>query len=158
MFIYPATAADAQGIADIFNQYLGIATMVLAPRPAADYAAIINTDRAAAFVAKDEDGRLTGFAYVKPYSDRGGYALAAEITVFLAPDQRGKKIGVYLYDELLPVAHELGYRHLTAKIWANNAASIRFHEKFGFRMVGTQVGIGLVNGKRVDTVIMERVW
>jgi len=84
--------------------------------------------------------------------------LAGEITVFLTPGFQGQKIGLHLYDELLPVAHTLGYRHLTAKIWANNSASIRFHEGFGFRMVGTQVGIGFVGGKRIDTVIMERVW
>ncbi len=158
MTILPAKTADAQRIADIFNQYLGIATMVLEPRPAADYQAIIEAENCAVFVAKEAAEETVGFAYVKPYSDRGGYVLAGEITIFLAPGYQGQRIGLHLYDELLPTAHQLGYRHLTAKIWANNGASIRFHEGFGFRMVGTQVGIGFVGRKRIDTVIMERVW
>ena len=158
MSILPAKIADAQAIADIFNLYLGIATMVLNPRSKADYQAIIEAESCAVFVTKNEVGHVTGFAYVKPYSDRGGYILAGEITVFMAPEFKGKRFGGHLYDELLPVAHALGFRHLTAKIWANNASSIRFHEGFGFRMVGTQCGIGLVGGKRIDTVIMERVW
>ena len=156
--ILSARATDAQAIADIFNEYLGTATMVLEPRSAADYQAIIEAENSAIFVAKDASDAVVGFAYVKPYSDRGGYILAGEISIFLAPEFKGKKIGLHLYDELLPAAHALGYRHLTAKIWANNAASIRFHEGFGFRLVGTQVGIGFVGGKRIDTVIMERVW
>lgn len=158
MRILPAKSADTQAIADIFNLYLGIATMVLKPRSAADYRPFIEAENCAIFVAKDEADTVTGFAYVKPYSDRGGYALAGEITVFMAPEAKGKRSGRYLYDELLPAADTLGYRHLTAKIWANNGTSIRFHESFGFRLVGTQVGIGLVGGKRIDTVIMERVW
>ena len=158
MNISPAKPADAQAIADIFNLYLGTATMVLEPHSAADYQDIIEADNCAIFVVKSEEGAVAGFAYVKPYSDRGGYVLAGEITVFVSPEARGKHFGGHLYDELLPVAHGLGYRHLTAKIWANNGHSIRFHENFGFRMVGTQVGIGFVGGKRIDTVIMERVW
>lgn len=162
MTILPANKADAQPIADIFNQYLGIATMMLVPRLAADYEQIIEAQNCSILVAKDqeeeEEEEVIGFAYVKPYSDRGGYVLAGEISIFLARGFQGRKIGLHLYDELLPRAHELGYRHLTAKIWANNGASIRFHENFGFRLVGTQVGIGFVGGKRIDTVIMERVW
>lgn len=158
MTILPAKTTDAQRIADIFNQYLGIATMVLRPRTATDYKEIIEAENCAVLTAQNKADEAVGFAYVKPYSDRGGYILAGEITIFLAPGFKGQKIGLHLYDELLPIAHELGYRHLTAKIWANNGASIRFHEGFGFRMVGTQCGIGFVNGKRIDTVIMERVW
>jgi phosphinothricin acetyltransferase len=158
MRILPAKSADAQAIADIFNLYLGIATMVLEPRSVADYRSFIEAENCSVFVTKNDEGSVTGFAYVKPYSDRGGYILAGEITIFMSPESKGKHLGGQLYDELLPAAHALGYRHLTAKIWANNGSSIRFHENFGFRLVGTQVGIGFVGGKRIDTVIMERVW
>ena len=158
MSILPAKPEDSQAIADIFNQYLGIATMVLEPRSAADYQTIIEAENCAIFVTKDGAEVVSGFAYVTPYSDRGGYALAGEITVFITASAKGKRYGSYLYDELLAVADSLGYRHLTAKIWANNGNSIRLHESFGFRLVGTQVGIGFVGRKRIDTVIMERVW
>ncbi|TXF91809.1 N-acetyltransferase [Neolewinella aurantiaca] len=153
-----AKPADAQAIADIFNQYLGIATMMLEPLSATDYQPIIEAVNSPCVVMCNDAEIVIGFAYVKPYSNRGGYILAGEITIFMAPETVGKRLGGHLYDELLPEAYALGYRHLTAKIWANNGSSIRFHEGFGFRMVGTQVAIGLVGGKRIDTVIMERVW
>jgi len=156
--IRPATEGDATTIATVFNHYVAKATMVLLPRNAEDYAPLITNERAAVFVAADADNHVSGFAYVKPYSDRGGYALAGEITIFLDPELTGKGLGEALYATLMPVSDTLGYRHLTARIWANNAGSIRFHKRHGFRLVGTQVGIGLVGDKRIDTVIMEKVW
>jgi phosphinothricin acetyltransferase len=156
--IRSATTADAEAMATIFNTYLGKATMVLDPRSATDYADIISAGETAVYVGCDSEGQLAGFAYVKPYSDRRGYALAGEVTVFIAENVTGSGLGGKLYDQLIPFTDSLGYRHLTAKIWANNTGSIRFHKRYGFRLVGTQVGIGWVNGKRVDTVLMERVW
>jgi len=70
MIILPAKNTDAQQIAAIFNQYLGIATMVLEARSAADYQVIIEANNCAVFVAKASSGEVIGFAYVKPYSDR----------------------------------------------------------------------------------------
>lgn len=158
MHIRPATGADAPALATIFNAYLGIATMVLDPRAAGEYLHIINGEKTAVLVGTNEADQVAGFAYVKPYSDRRGYSLAGEVTVFLDSSATGSGLGTLLYKELLPIAYTLGYRHLTAKIWADNTGSIRFHERFGFRLVGTQIGIGFVDGKRVDTVLMEKVW
>lgn len=158
MIIRPASPADAAAIAGIFNQYLARATMVFQPRTAADFAQIIVEERNPTFVSEDTEGQVNGYAYVKPYSDRGGYSLAGEVSIFLDKNDTGAGLGNALYTHLLPAANECGYRHLTAKIWANNHGSIRFHARHGFRMVGTQVGIGLVDGKRIDTVLMERVW
>ena len=158
MNVRPATTQDAEAIASIFNTYLGRGTMVLDPRSAKDYLTLMTTEKTEFLVGVDEQGVVIGFAYVKPYSYRKGYSLAGEVSIYLSEDIIGAGLGTKLYDELIPVTDTLGYRHLTAKIWANNTTSILFHKLYGFRMVGTQVGIGWVNNKRVDTVIMERVW
>lgn len=155
--IRPANPSDASAIAAIFNQYLAKATMVIQARHAGHYLPLLNGERTKIYVAAD-DNRVMGFAGVKPYSDRGGYWLAGEVSVFLDGNATGKSIGDLLYAKIIPLADEIGYRHLTAKIWANNPASIRLHEKHGFRMVGEQKGIGWINGKRIDTVIMEKSW
>ncbi len=121
-----ATSADAGHIAAIFNQYLAKATMVIQPRAAAHYLPLINTDRSVIYVAA-EGNTVFGFAGVKPYSERGGYVLAGEVSVFIDGAATGRGLGPLLYDQVIPAAHRLGYRHLTAKIWANNAASIKLH-------------------------------
>ncbi len=155
--IRPATPADAANIADIFNHYLATATMVIRPRNAAHYLPLLNSECARIYVAT-QDGVVVGFAGVKPYSDRGGYRLAGEVSVFIAPQATGYGWGKKLYEKVIPASSTLGYRHLTAKIWANNTASIRLHANFGFRLVGEQRGIGWINGQRIDTVLMELSW
>lgn len=155
--IRKATPADALQIAEIFNQYLAKATMVIIPRHAGHYLPLLNGDRAVIYVAT-KGPKVLGFAGVKPYSGRGGYVLAGEVSVFIDQATTGKGIGRSLYEQVIPAAGKLGYRHLTAKIWANNAASINLHANFGFRMVGEQRGIGWIDGKRIDTVLMERSW
>lgn len=155
--IRKATPADAVQIAEIFNQYLAKATMVITPRHAGHYLPLLNGDRTVTYVAM-EGPKVLGFAGVKPYSDRGGYVLAGEVSVFIDQTTIGKGIGRSLYEQVMPAADQLGYRHLTAKIWSNNAASIKLHANFGFRMVGEQRGIGWIDGKRIDTVLMERSW
>lgn len=157
MLIRPANPADASAIADIFNQYLAKATMVTQPRHGVQYLPLLNAERARICVA-EEAGKLLGFAGVKAYSDRGGYVLAGEVSVFVDGKSTGRRIGDLLYQHLLPETNGMGYRHLTAKIWADNSASIRLHAKHGFRMVGEQKGIGWIEGRRVDTVIMEKSW
>lgn len=158
MLLRAATPQDAAAFARIFNQYVAKATMVLIPRSAEDYLPLLRNPKCAALVALNDSGQVIGFASVKPYSDRGGYSLAGEVSIFLDKNHAGQGAGSQLYQQLMPAADALGYRHLTAKIWANNTGSIRFHKRYGFRMVGTQVAIGWVDGKRVDTVLMERVW
>ncbi|MBC6993383.1 GNAT family N-acetyltransferase [Neolewinella lacunae] len=154
--IRPAGPFDAAALAAIFNAYLGKATLALEPLGEVDYLAVLDDPRAALLVAEGAAGVL-GYAGVKPYSPRGGYAVAGESSTFFRPGHTGTGEGERLYRALLAAAYALGYRHLTARIWATNAGSIRFHTRLGFRLVGTQHAIGRVDGQVVDVVLMELV-
>ena len=159
MQIRRASLVDASAIATIFNAYLGQASMVLEPRTAEDFRALISpTDayRAAMIVAESEE-EILGYASVKPWSPRRGYYHAGEVSIFLAPAATGKSVGTALYTALWPHCRRLEYDHLTARIFGTNAGSIRFHEQQGFSLVGIQRGIGLVHGERIDSVIMEKL-
>ncbi|MEM7573283.1 MAG: N-acetyltransferase family protein [Bacteroidota bacterium] len=153
-----AKLEDAPAIAQIFNAYLGRASMVLEPLKEKDFHALIDPAvgyRAAMIVAKQEED-LLGYASVKPWSPRRGYFPAGEVSIFLAEAATGRGIGEALYRALWTHCHRLEYDHLTARIFGTNAGSIRFHEQQGFQLVGVQSGIGLVDGQRVDSVIMEK--
>jgi phosphinothricin acetyltransferase len=45
---------------------------------------------------------------------------------------------------------------LQAGIFLENIASIRIHEKLGFRIVGYREKIGKMNGILRDTILLER--
>ncbi len=146
MLIRRATPQDAPAICDIFNTYLGRATMVLLPRIPADYQALIEpkSDQRAAMLIAEEEGQLLGYASVKPWSPRLGYFHAGEVSIFLAEAATGKGAGAALYDALWLECRRLAYDHLTARIFGKNEGSVRFHEQQGFQLVGVQHGIGKV--------------
>ena len=95
---------------------------------------------------------------VKKYSPRPGYDLCCETSIFLERSLVGRGLGKPLQQELLNRAVALGYHHVVAKIWADNAGSIRFHERFGYEMVGVQREIGWVGGKWRDVAIMQKIF
>ena len=49
-----------------------------------------------------------------------------------------------------------GFWTVQASIFADNAASIEFHQRCGFRVVGTRERIGQLDGVWRDTVLLER--
>jgi L-amino acid N-acyltransferase YncA len=155
--VRPALPYDTPALADIFNEYLGNGTMVLRKRSFEYYMDLMKRAECCLLVSEGEEDEILGYASVKPYSDRLGYHIAGEVSIFLASAARGRGLGHALYDQLWPVCKELGYMHLTAKIWAENTASVKFHERHGFTDVGIQRAIGVVEGRRIDMLIMEKL-
>lgn len=155
--IRPATRADAERIAAIYNQ--GIedrdATFETAPRAAGDVMGWL-VDRLPVLVAQDA-GAVAGFARVGPYSERGVYEGVGEHAVYVARDARGRGLGRALLDALAEEAARRGYHKLTSRIFAENAASLAAHRAAGFREVGVQRRHGRLEGLWKDCVLVERL-
>lgn len=108
-------------------------------------------------IAAEEDGRVVGFAALSPVSRRPVYAGVAEVMVYVAADVRGRGVGTELLRALVEASEEAGIWTLTAGIFPENEASIRAHERVGFRRVGCHERIGRFHdGRWRDTVLLER--
>ena len=104
----------------------------------------------------DDGGRLVGWAALLPTSRRPCYAGVAENRVYVAAGERGRGVGRALLERLISGAEADGIWTIQASIFADNRASIAFHERCGFRLVGTRERIGQLDGVWRDTVLMER--
>jgi L-amino acid N-acyltransferase YncA len=98
---------------------------------------------------------VLGFGILRLYSWKAGYHHAGETSVFLRPDARGRGKGRQLKQHLVYLARAMDYRHLVARIMADNEASIRYNLRFGYEMVGIQRKIGFVNGRWKDVAILQ---
>lgn len=108
------------------------------------------------FVA-ESDGTVVGFACVSPSSKRAVYAGVCEVMVYVAEGHRGQGIGSLLMTSMVEATEAEGIWMLQAGIFPENVASIRAHERVGFRVVGTRERIGRFHdGRWRDTVLMER--
>jgi L-amino acid N-acyltransferase YncA len=111
---------------------------------------------AACRVVAEKDGQLLGWAALTPVSSRCVYAGVAEVSVYVDPQQSGKGIGLILLNELVHLSESEGIWTLQAGIFPENTASLRIHEKAGFRILGIREKIGKQNGVWRDTFLLER--
>lgn len=103
-----------------------------------------------------EDNRILGWAALTPVSSRCVYAGVAEVSVYVAPDARGKGIGKALLQTLIEQSEENKLWTLQAGIFPENTGSIKIHEACGFRIVGRRERIGKMGDTWRDTLLLER--
>lgn len=107
-------------------------------------------------VAEDAPGPV-GFAALSPASKRPVYAGVGEVMVYVAERARGQGVGGMLMAALVRASEEAGLWTLQASIFPENEASIRAHERVGFRVMGYRERIARFHdGRWRNTVLMER--
>ncbi|MEZ4797982.1 MAG: N-acetyltransferase family protein [Flavobacteriaceae bacterium] len=102
------------------------------------------------------DSEVAGFAVLSQVSKRKVYIGVAEVTIYIAENQRGKGIGKQLLNALVAESEKEGFWTLQAGIFAENKASIQLHKQCGFRIVGVREKLGKLNNAWHDNVLMER--
>ena len=113
-------------------------------------------DRETILIA-EQDHSIIGWTIIKRYSDRLGYCVACETSTYLSLSETGKGYGSILQAALLKQVINFGYHHIVAKILTSNPDSIRFHQRFGFEVIGTQKEIGYYQGNWYDVAILQLV-
>lgn len=109
-------------------------------------------------VATDpETGGMAGWASLNVFNPRPGYRLVAELSVYVDRAYRARGVGSRLLEVLLDRARAVGYHKVVLTAMAHNTAGRALYARFGFREVGTFKEQGFVDGRWVDTVIMEKI-
>ena len=104
-----------------------------------------------------ETQQVIGWGAIRGYSDRFGYRVCCETSIYFTLPETQKGYGSQLQRDLLQRVAVYGYHHVVAKIMAVNLESIQFHRKFGFDMVGIQKEIGYFNNRWHDVAIMQLI-
>ena len=155
-----ASSADWEEMADIYNEAIhsGRSTMDLIPVDANYFRKLADgfSPRECLLVA-EHPTYISAWGIVKQYSDRPGYALACETSVYVTENFHGHGVGTALQSAVIQKAWGYGYRHLVAKILAVNETSVRFHHHFDYQIAGIQKKIGFLNGIWHDIIIMQRI-
>lgn len=99
---------------------------------------------------------VLGWAALSRASARRVYEGVAEVSIYIAEQAHGQGIGSRLLAALVAESEQNGIWTLQAGIFPENAASIRLHQRAGFRVVGTRERIGYMDGRWRDTLLMER--
>lgn len=100
--------------------------------------------------------RVVGWAALSPISGRAVYRGVAEVSVYVAQDARGRRVGAALMEALTAAAAETGIWTLQASVFPENDATLRLHARAGFRVVGRRERIACLHGRWRDTLLLER--
>ena len=104
----------------------------------------------------EEDGEILGYAYASAPYARAAYAWCAEPSVYLKPEVRGRGIGRKLYAALEQILDCQGYQVLYALVTQENEASLRFHERCGYRVSVLFPNCGFKFGRWLGVIWMEK--
>ena len=157
VLIRPMRAADAGQVLAIYQAGLdtGQASFeTAAPGWDAFDAARLPLHR---YVAVDAaTGRVLGWAAASAVSSRCVYAGVIEHSVYVDTACHRGGIGAALLAALTESAEAAGIWTIQSGVFPENTASLRLHQKAGFRVVGTRERIGRHHGRWRDVVFLER--
>lgn len=157
--IRPALEADLPAILAIYGPYILTSTATFeyeVPTLSAF------TDRFRGITAQfpwlvwEEEGEILGYAYASAPYTRPAYAWCAEPSIYLRPEARGRGIGTALYAALEEILRTQGYQVLYALVTQENAASLRFHEKLGYRKMVLFPDCGFKFGRWLGLIWLEK--
>ncbi|ATL28430.1 GNAT family N-acetyltransferase [Streptomyces formicae] len=164
--VRPGVEADLKALTDIYNHYVRETAVTF------DTVAFLPEERRPwllshlkdgphrLMVARERDsaarpGRLLGYATSSPFRPKPAYSTSVEVSVYCAPDAAGRGIGTLLYKALFEALADEDLHRAYAGVAQPNEASVRLHERFGFRHVGTYGEVGRKFGRYWDVAWYE---
>jgi L-amino acid N-acyltransferase YncA len=115
----------------------------------------LTTHRQCRLVAVEGEN-VAGWGALSPVSDRWVYRGVAEVSVYVGTGWQGRGVGKLLLSALVAESEQAGFWTLQAGIFPENVASVRLHEKCGFRLVGVRERLGQLEDRWRDVLLMER--
>ena len=156
-----ATGQDLTAMRAIYNDVVATSTAIYRDEPmtSADYEQWWRARVAQGYpvLVAVADEEVVGFATFGDFRAWPGYRFTVEHSVHVRADRRGSGIGSLLVRALIERATQLGKHVMIAGVDADNAASIRFHERLGFESAAHLRQVGFKFGRWLDLVLMQRM-
>ncbi|KNB54285.1 GCN5 family acetyltransferase [Streptomyces caatingaensis] len=104
----------------------------------------------------EEAGTVLGYATSSPLRPKRAYETSVETSVYLAPGHAGRGLGSRLYRALFAALAGEDVHRAYAAVTLPNDASLRLHERFGFRPAGVHREVGRKFGAYWDVAWLEK--
>ncbi|KXF81970.1 GNAT family N-acetyltransferase [Enterovibrio coralii] len=115
-----------------------------------------NSDIYHVLVKEDDNGKVIGFAYNNEFREKLAYRVSSELTIYLHHQYAGKGAGSELMQALLDAIEGSDIHRIYSVITLPNPASLKLHEKFGFKQVGVLSEAGYKFEQYYSVAILEK--
>jgi phosphinothricin acetyltransferase len=103
------------------------------------------------------DGHVVAWGSLNPFNLREAYRFVADFSIYVERGWRGKGAGRVVLTRLIELGRAHGFHKLVLSAFPSNEAGMALYTKLGFRTVGIYKEQGLLDGKWVDTIVMEKL-
>ncbi len=158
--IREASSEDAEALAVIYNQGIvdRIATLETEERtPEERRAWLAARGPRHPVLVVEVEGRVVGFGSLNVFNPRQAYDHVVDFSIYVERAWRGKGVGSRLLQVLIDRARRIGFHKMVLAAFPFNQGGVALYEKFGFRVVGIYKEQGFLDGRWVDTIIMEKL-
>ena len=114
-------------------------------------------DPAAPATTIPTSARLIAWGSLNVFNTRDAYRFVADISVYVERQWRGKGAGRVILERLIELGHEHGFHKLVLSAFPFNPGGMALYDRMGFRTVGIYKEQGQLDGRWVDTIVMERL-
>ncbi|SMO57315.1 arsinothricin resistance N-acetyltransferase ArsN1 family A [Melghirimyces algeriensis] len=154
--IRKAQEEDWRQIQAIYNQGIEdrIATLEEQPKSLEE----VLKDRSSRYVVlvAIQGGEVYGWASLNPYSYRCAYSGVVDLSVYVDRNWRGKGVGSRLLNALESEAQAHHFHKMIHYTLPFNKLGQGLYRKCGFREVGVLQNQGVLDGRFVDVLVMEK--
>lgn len=102
-------------------------------------------------------GEVLGYASYGTWRSFEGFRHTVEHSVYVRRDQRGQGLGLRLMQALIERARAADLHVMIAAIEAENASSIRLHQRLGFVVTGQMPQVGRKFERWLDLTFMQLI-
>lgn len=159
LVVRAATAADAAEVANIYSHFVLTSVItfeeepVAGPEMARRIADVQSNGLPWLVAARGE--QILGFAYANKWKTRAAYRFSTEVTVYVRDGLARSGIGSQLYSALFTALKAAGVHAVIGGVALPNEASVRLHEKFGFRKVAHFSEVGFKFDRWIDVAYWQ---
>ena len=114
-------------------------------------------DEKYAVVVAEIGDSVVGWASLNHFSHRCAHAAIADLSVYVARSQRGRGFGKALLEALEVAAGKSKFHKIVLHALDENQAGKRLYRRSGFAEVGVFREHGMLDGRYVDVVAMEKL-
>ena len=128
----------------------GLAPATTEPRPARSSPPSVHTGPAAT-------ATIVAWGSLNPFGTREAYRFVADFSIYVERGWRGQGVGGIVLTRLIELGREHGFHKVVLSAFPTNTGGMALYRKLGFRTVGIYKEQGLLDGRWVDTIIMEKL-
>lgn len=156
----PATENDLPAIVEIYNATIPGRMVTADTEPVSVESRLpwfrAHNPKTRPLWVAERDGTIVAWLSFNSFYGRPAYNPTAEVSLYVAEDERRKGIGRWFLQEAITRCPSHDVKTLLGFIWAHNEPSLKLFEQFGFERWGRLPRVAVLDGIERDLVILGR--